>query len=108
MKPTTLTTKLATESATVFMKRVHVYISGRVQGVFFRAETKDTARAFNLTGWVRNMSDGRVEALFEGKKESVDKMIAWCHIGPPAARVEKVMYVEETYTGEFPDFSVKY
>lgn len=90
------------------MKRVHVYISGRVQGVFFRAETTHTARAFNLTGWVRNMSDGRVEALFEGKKGDIDKMVEWCRIGPPAARVEKVMYVEEIYTGEFTDFSVKY
>lgn len=90
------------------MKRVHVYISGRVQGVFFRAETKDTARAFKLTGWVRNMSDGRVEALFEGKADNVDKMLEWCHIGPPAARVEEVIKLEETYIGEFRDFSVKY
>ena len=90
------------------MKRVHVYISGRVQGVFFRAETQRAAQGFNLTGWVRNMADGRVEALFEGADENVDKMIAWCHIGPPAARVEKVLIEEETYTGEFHDFSIKY
>jgi acylphosphatase len=90
------------------MKRVHVYIRGRVQGVFFRAETQRAAIGFNLTGWVRNMSDGRVEALFEGKDENVDKMLGWCHIGPPAARVKEVLTEEETYIGEFRDFSVKY
>ena len=72
------------------MKRVHVYISGRVQGVFFRAETQRVAQGFNITGWVRNMADGRVEAVFEGKDENVDKMLDWCHTGPPAARVKEV------------------
>ena len=90
------------------MKRLHVHISGRVQGVFFRAETQHTANGFNLNGWVRNMADGRVEALFEGEDTNIDKMIAWCHIGPPAARVEEVLTEEETYIGEFRDFSVKY
>jgi len=90
------------------LKRVHVYISGRVQGVFFRAETQRAAKGFNLTGWIRNISDGRVEALFEGEDESVDKMLDWCHIGPPAARVEEVLITEEPYTGEFHDFSIKY
>ena len=90
------------------MKRVHVYISGRVQGVFFRADTRRAAADFNLTGWVRNMADGRVEAVFEGEDENVDKMIAWCHIGPPAARVEKVTTTEEHYTGSFQDFSIKH
>ena len=90
------------------MKRVHVYISGRVQGVFFRAETQRTAKSFNLTGWVRNKADGRVEACFEGKDENVVKMLEWCHIGPPAARVEDVLTEEEPYYGEFRDFSIKY
>ena len=54
------------------------------------------------------MVDGRVEAPFEGKKDNVDKMIAWCHMGPPAARVEDVIVTEEPYAGEFKDFSVKY
>jgi acylphosphatase len=88
------------------MKRMHVYISGRVQGVFFRAETQRLAVGFNLTGWVRNIADGRVEACFEGKDENIDKMIEWCHIGPPAARVEEVLTEEEHYTGEFRDFSI--
>jgi acylphosphatase len=90
------------------MKRVHVIVAGRVQGVFFRAVTQQTAKGFNLTGWVCNMADGRVEAVLEGEDENVDKMLAWCHIGPPAARVEEVLSTEETYTGEFRDFSIKY
>lgn len=90
------------------MKRMHVYISGKVQGVFFRAETQRAAMDFNLTGWVRNVTAGRVEAVFEGEDTNVDKMLAWCHIGPPTARVEKVMTAEENYTGGFHDFSIKY
>ena len=90
------------------MKRVHVYISGRVQGVFFRAETQRSANGFNLTGWVRNMTDGRVEAVFEGENENMDKMLVWCHVGPPAAKVIEVQTEEEHYTGEFQDFSIKY
>lgn len=90
------------------MKRVHVYISGRVQGVFFRAETQRAAKGFNLTGWVRNMADGRVEAVFEGDDGNVDKMLGWCHIGPPAARVKEVLAEEEPYAFEFPAFVIKY
>ena len=90
------------------MKRVHVYISGRVQGVFFRAETQRVSQGFNITGWVRNMADGRVEAVFEGDDADIDKMLAWCYIGPSAARVEEVLTEEEPYIGEFRDFSVKY
>jgi acylphosphatase len=90
------------------MKRVHVYISGRVQGVFFRAETQQTAKGFNLTGFVRNMADGRVEVVFEGEDESVAKMLEWCHVGPPAARVHEVLTMEEPYTSEFRNFSVMY
>lgn len=90
------------------MKRVHVYIRGRVQGVFFRAETQRTAKALNLTGWVRNMPDGRVEALFEGEGEKVERMLSWCHTGPPAARVLDVIAEEEPFAGEFRDFSVRH
>ena len=90
------------------MKRVHVYIKGRVQGVFFRAVTQKTAKGLNLNGWVRNMADGRVEAVFEGEDESVDKMLKWCHTGSPIARVEEVLTEEEPYTGEFRNFSVMY
>jgi acylphosphatase len=61
--------------------RAHVIISGRVQGVFFRAETQTAARNLSLTGWVRNRADGSVEALFEGPRDNVDRAIAWCRQG---------------------------
>ncbi|HUN55511.1 MAG TPA: acylphosphatase [Smithella sp.] len=90
------------------MKRVCVYISGRVQGVFFRAETQRAATGLNLTGWVRNLADGRVQALFEGEDKNVGKMLEWCRKGPPAARVENVIVTEEPFTGEFNNFTIKY
>jgi acylphosphatase len=90
------------------MKRVHVYISGRVQGVFFRAETERTARSFNLNGWVRNMEDGRVEALFEGDDPGVDKMVIWCHNGPPHARVDRVTVEEQPAAGNLHGFKILY
>lgn len=90
------------------MKRVHVYISGRVQGVCFRSVTRQKAQGFELTGWVRNMSDGRVEAVFEGEDPVVDKMLAWCQTGPSLARVHDVIINEESYTGEFQDFDIIY
>ncbi len=87
---------------------MHVLISGRVQGVFFRAETQRAATGFNLSGWVRNLPDGRVEAVFEGEDAAVDKMLAWCHIGPPAARVQEVIVNEEPCAGELRYFNIKY
>ena len=83
-------------------------VSGIVQGVFFRAAARRAAADLNLTGWVRNTDDGRVEALLEGEDDDVDKMIVWCHKGPPSARVEKVTISEEHYTGGFSDFSIKH
>jgi len=82
-------------------KRARVWIAGRVQGVFFRAYTQDAARRLGVSGWVRNMRDGRVEAVFEGDAERVEQMIAWCHEGSPMGRVDSVEVVQETYTGEF-------
>jgi acylphosphatase len=79
-----------------------------VQGVFFRAATRRAAADLKLTGWVRNMDDGRVEAVFEGEDSAIDKMIAWCKIGPPSARVEDVAVAEEHYSGGFHDFSIKH
>ena len=70
--------------------RVHVFVSGRVQGVAYRANTRDAARERNLDGWVRNLDDGRVEAVFEGSVETVEGMVEWCHTGSPAATVEDV------------------
>jgi acylphosphatase len=70
--------------------RAHVFISGRVQGVGYRFSTVDMAQLLKLSGWVRNRRDGRVEAVFEGSRASVDEMIRWCHQGPPAATVSDV------------------
>ncbi len=88
--------------------RAHVTIDGRVQGVFFRHHTQETALRLGVKGWVRNRRDGCVEAVFEGDKESVAKMIEWCHQGPPAARVTKVHLSWEDYVGEFEDFTINY
>ncbi len=70
--------------------RAHVYVSGRVQGVFYRASTRDTAREKGVDGWVKNLDDGRVEAVFEGPKEAVDAMVEWCETGSRAASVEAI------------------
>jgi len=88
--------------------RAHVYVSGRVQGVFFRSETQDMARRHDVKGWVRNMPDGRVEAVFEGEKENVEKLLEFCRKGPPGARVTKVDVLWENYMGEFADFTIRY
>jgi acylphosphatase len=90
------------------MKRMHVIISGRVQGVFFRAYTRETAMTLNLTGWVRNLYNGSVEALFEGDDTNVQSMLEWCKKGPPHAVVRHVDASEEPYTGEFRDFHITY
>lgn len=88
--------------------RAHVVVSGMVQGVFFRSETQDEARIQNVTGWVRNLPDGRVEAVFEGEKDRVDTLIELCRRGPPGARVANVEVAWESYTGEFRDFRIRY
>jgi acylphosphatase len=88
--------------------RAHVYISGRVQGVFFRAHTRDEARRLGLTGWVRNMADGRVEAVLEGDDTAVEAMISWCRRGSPYSKVEDVEVIREEYKEEFSDFGARY
>jgi acylphosphatase len=86
--------------------RAHLFVTGRVQGVFFRSETRRRAIALNITGWIRNLQDGRVEALFEGNRENVDALITFCRRGPSGARVVDTKVVSETYTGEFRDFQI--
>ena len=87
--------------------REHVFISGKVQGVFFRSSTKEKAEELGLTGWVRNLYDGRVEAIFEGEKSSVEKMTEWCGRGPVHARVEEVKVITEPYKGDLKGFEIK-
>lgn len=86
--------------------RAHVFISGRVQGVSFRWFTQHKALELGLTGWVRNLWDGRVEVVFEGEEKAVSQAITWCHTGEAPARVT---HVEVTYypaTGEFNRFRI--
>ena len=87
--------------------RAHILVNGRVQGVFFRVETRSTAMKRNVTGWVRNTSEGRVEAIFEGEREDVEKLIDFCKSGPPAAQVTKIDVQWEEHTGEFKDFKIQ-
>jgi acylphosphatase len=87
--------------------RAHVFVSGSVQGVFFRMETRNEATKNNVTGWVRNTSGGRVEAIFEGEREDVEKMIEFCESGPPWARVTKTDVQWKEYTGEFQSFKIR-
>lgn len=89
------------------MRRAHIYVSGRVQGVFYRHNTQMKARELGLTGWVRNTEGGQVEVLAEGEEGRVEELIAWCRKGPPASRVDRVEVKEEMFTGEFRDFSVR-
>lgn len=88
--------------------RAHLFIEGRVQGVFFRACTREEAQKRNLTGWVKNLYDGRVETVFEGEEKDVQSMIQWCHNGPPHANVAHVSVEIENYQGEYSNFSVAF
>ena len=88
--------------------RAHVYVSGRVQGVFFRDETQGVAVGQGVTGWVRNLPDGRVEAVFEGEKNRVERLVEFCRLGPRGARITRVEVSLENYTGEFQDFQIRY
>jgi acylphosphatase len=80
--------------------RAHVVVSGYVQGVFFRATTRETARSLGLGGWVRNLPDGRVEAVFEGPRSAVLRAVSWCRTGPPSARVLDVEVTWQEPQGE--------
>lgn len=86
--------------------RAHVFVSGIVQGVFFRANTRRVAKQLGLKGFVRNLRDGRVEAVFEGEEEAVKKAIDWCRKGPPLARVDKVEVLWEDPKEDFEDFYI--
>ena len=87
--------------------RAQLKITGRVQGVFYRQSTMETANRLGLKGWARNCLDGSVEAVFEGDKAAIDQAIAWCHQGPPAARVEDVFVEWQDYAGEFASFGIR-
>lgn len=86
--------------------RMHLIIEGRVQGVWFRESTRREAVSLRVTGWVRNRPDGTVEAVIEGPQQAVDQLVAWCHKGPPAAKVTAVHKEQGTWQGEFDAFDI--
>jgi len=88
------------------MIRARVLILGRVQGVGYRYSALHTAEKLGLTGWCRNNPDNSVEALFEGERPVIDKMLDWCWKGPPMARVDDIEVSWENATGEFSAFSI--
>ncbi len=90
------------------LKRVHVIVEGRVQGVFFRARTRDEAQRLHLSGWVRNVHDGTVEAVIEGEAEAVERMVAWFYQGPPMSRVTDVKISEEDPSITETGFEIRY
>jgi acylphosphatase len=88
--------------------RARVVITGKVQGVCFRAETQRAAKQRNVLGWVRNRPEGSVEALFEGDSPAVKAMLEWCWQGPPFSRVQHVDVKWEAYTGDFDRFDIAF
>ena len=88
--------------------RLKLIISGRVQGVCYRWFTRDTAAELGLTGWVRNLPDGTVEAVVEGEKEKLEQLLGRCRRGPDLARVDDIQAEWEEGTGEFQDFSIRH
>ncbi|WP_117363949.1 acylphosphatase [Natrarchaeobaculum sulfurireducens] len=87
--------------------RAHVFVSGKVQGVYYRATTRDTASGRGIDGWVKNLTDGRVEAVFEGTEADVEAMVEWCHEGSPAADVDDVEVTDEEPQG-LEGFEIRY
>lgn len=83
-------------------------ISGKVQGVYFRMETRNAAERYNVLGWVRNKPDGTVEAVFEGNKSAVDAVLNWCRKGPPMSHVLDVDVTWGDYSGTFESFDIRY
>lgn len=85
-----------------------MFIKGKVQGVYFRQNMRIVSKRHKVNGWVRNLKDGRVEAVLEGGEMDVSEVIEWCHAGPPEAMVEDVKITYEDYKGEFTNFTVLY
>jgi acylphosphatase len=88
--------------------RVHLFIEGRVQGVFYRAFTRSVAMKLGLNGWVRNLYDGRVEAVFEGERGLIEKALLECRKGPPGSHVRDLNAAWEDYSGDLRGFEVRY
>jgi len=89
-------------------KRIHIFVTGRVQGVFFRQSTRVMAIKNNVNGWVCNLDDGRVEIVVEGEESNINDLVDWCKTGPANSRVDEFELLEEEATGEFENFEVRY
>ena len=89
-------------------KQIHIFVTGRVQGVFFRQSTKVMAIKNNVKGWVRNLDDGRVEIVAQGETQDIDNLAHWCKTGPANSRVDEFELSEENVTDEFENFEVRY
>ena len=89
-------------------KRIHIFVTGRVQGVFFRQSTKVMAIKNNAKGWVRNLDDGRVEIVAQGETQDIDNLAHWCKTGPANSRVDEFELSEENISDEFETFEVRY
>jgi len=89
-------------------KRVVLKISGRVQGVFYRINTKEKATKLNIGGYIKNKLDGTVNIIAEGEKNNLKELVKWCYQGSPSAKVENVDEKWEKYTGGFNNFEIKY
>jgi len=87
-------------------KEIHVVVTGKVQGVWFRVSTKEKALQYNLRGWVRNCSDGSVEAVFQGQDEHLDNLLKWINIGSEEAEVDSVKVTAQPITAEYNDFRI--
>ena len=88
--------------------RAHIFVSGIVQGVFFRASVKERAQDMGLRGWVKNLEDGRVEIVFEGKKEKIQEIIDWIKSEPGMWKIENIQLEWQTFRGEFDGFEIRY
>lgn len=88
--------------------RAHIIVSGRVQGVYFREQTRKRAKKLSVSGWIKNLEDGRVEAIFEGEKEKVEKMVNWARRGPFFAKVSDLEIEWGEHQGEFKSFEIVY
>ena len=89
-------------------KQIHIFVTGRVQGVFFRQATKVMAIKNNAKGWVRNLDDGRVEIVAQGETQDIDNLAHWCKTGPANSRVDEFELSEENISDEFENFEVRY
>jgi acylphosphatase len=88
--------------------RSHVFIEGMVQGIFYRAFTRNIAYSLSLNGWVKNLRDGRVEAIFEGKKDLIEQVIKKCYEGPPGAQVTNIEVKWEEFIGDLKGFTIRF